>query len=157
MDRIDREILRMLQLNSKLSYAEIGGEVKLSVSGVKERLRKLMEKGIIKEFVAVLNPSIIGVDLCAFIQVEVDARENTQNFISRMSELPEVQECHHVTGPFTFLLKIRVKNTQELEQFLGKTLKSFSGVMRTNSLMVLSSSKETSAVMLPELVSANAR
>lgn len=157
MDRIDREILKMLQQNGKLSYAEMGGEVKLSVSGVKERLRKLMEKGIIKEFVAVLNPSIIGVDLCAFIQVEVDARENTQGFLARMTELPEVQECHHVTGPFTFLLKIRVKNTHELEQFLGTTLKSFSGVMRTNTLMVLSSSKETLAVMLPELAASSAR
>ena len=70
MDKIDREILTMLQQNGKLSYAEMGNKVKLSVSGVKERLRKLMEKGIIKEFVAILNPETLGVDLCAFVQVE---------------------------------------------------------------------------------------
>ena len=148
MDEIDRTILSMLQENGKLSSGEIGSHVGLSVSGVKERLRKLQEKGVIQKYVAVLGPKHVGLGVCSFVLVEFDTYEHEQSFQEQILTMPEVQECHHVTGQYSFLLKIRVEDNQKLENFLGENLKSMPGLQHIDTIVSLSPVKETTSMML---------
>ena len=146
MDHIDLKLLTHLQRNAKLSYAELGRRVGLGVSTVNERLKKLQARGIIREYVAVVNPKALGLDICAFVQVLMAEPDLESAFVEQMHQLPEVQECHCITGGFSYLLKVRVRDTTHLEAFLREKIKSLAGVARTQTVIALSTSKETLAL-----------
>jgi Lrp/AsnC family leucine-responsive transcriptional regulator len=146
MDSIDREILRLIQQDGRLSYGDLGTEVGLSVSAVNERLKKLQAAGVLRGWVALVEPKAVGLDICAFIQVLVDRPANCGPFLAKMAEQPEILECHHVTGDFSYLLKVRARDTSQLESIMSDVIKGVRGVVRTQTLIVLSSPKETTAV-----------
>lgn len=146
MDLIDRQIVALLQRDCRLSYADLGGRVGLSVSAVNERLKKLAARGVLRAFVAVVDAQAVGFGLCAFVQVLVDRPEQEGAFVARMTQTPEVQECHHVTGDYSYLLKIRARDTSHLETLLGDRVKSLPGVVRTQTIVVLSTPKESTEV-----------
>ncbi len=150
MDHIDLNLLTHLQSNAKLSYAELGRRVGLGVSTVNERLKKLQARGIIREYVAVVNPKALGLDICAFVQVLMAEPDLESAFVEQMHQLPEVQECHCITGEFSYLLKVRVRDTAHLEAFLREKIKSLAGVARTQTMIALSTSKETLALGVSE-------
>ena len=150
MDHIDLKLLGHLQTNAKLSYAELGRRVGLGVSTVNERLKKLQARGIIREYVAVVNPKALGLDICAFVQVLMAEPDLESAFVEQMHQLPEVQECHCITGEFSYLLKVRVRDTTHLEAFLREKIKSLAGVARTQTMIALSTSKETLALGVSE-------
>lgn len=139
----DVEIIRLLQENGKLSYAEIGLKIGLSVTAVKERIKKLIQTKILTDNVYIPNPEKLGFDICAFVQVLMPMVSEEENFVMQIDKIPEVQECHFITGEYSYLLKIRVRNTKDLEALIGKKIKSITGVTRTNTIIALTSSKET--------------
>lgn len=147
MDEIDRQLLTLLQLNGRLSYQELGGQVGLSTSAVNERVKKLQAAGVIRGTVTLVDSKVVGLDLCAFMQVLTSEPQNERTFLERLQDISEVQECHHVTGEFSYLLKIRTRNTSSFEELL-KQIKELPGVVRTHTIVSLSSPKETTAVPL---------
>jgi Lrp/AsnC family transcriptional regulator, leucine-responsive regulatory protein len=144
LDPIDRRLLALLQKDGRASYAELAKAVGLAVSSVNERVRKLAESGAITGTHAHVDPAAIGLELLAFIFVGWSDPTVEARFLKRVAEEPAVLECHHVTGSWNYLMKVRVRNTSMLEAFLGGAIKSVGGIERTESLIVLSSVKETS-------------
>ncbi|HEY7033404.1 MAG TPA: Lrp/AsnC family transcriptional regulator [Thermomicrobiales bacterium] len=151
MDETDRELLALLQEDCRMSYGELGGRVGLSISAVNERLKKLHARGVIRGCVAVLEPRAVGLDVCAFVQVLIERPEHDAAFLAAIGAMPAVLECHHVTGDFSYLLKVRVADTAALETFLSRELKGLAGVVRTHTAIALSSAKEATALDLAAL------
>ncbi len=143
MDFKDREIIDLVQEPGKLSYSEIGDKVDLSITAVKERMRKLISSGTISESLHIPNPEMLGLDICAFVQVLMPVPTEEENFVEKIALVPEVQECHYITGDYSYLLKIRVRNTKDLEKLIGEKIKTIAGVKRTNTLISLTTFKET--------------
>lgn len=143
LDETDRTILDRLQANGSLTYAEIGAAAGLSASAVNDRLKRLRAEGVIRRMTAEIDPAAIGLGLLAFILVSVNEPPAEARFRAAMKAAPEVLECHHLTGDFSYLLKLRLRDTAHLEQFLTDRLKPLSGVARTHTLIALSSVKET--------------
>lgn len=143
MDDIDRKIIAHIQQDGRASYAEIGIAVGLSVSAVNERLKKLQLSGVIAGWTARIDPTALGLGILAFVQVLLDRPEHDQPFCDALRQWPAVQECHHVTGEWSYLLKIRVKDTTTLETFLSKQLKSLPGIVRSHTVIALSSVKDS--------------
>ena len=146
LDDQDRQLLALVQVNSRLSYAELGGQIGLSASAVHERLKKLQTQGVIRGFGARLDPRALGLDLCAFIQVLIDRPEHDAIFVAAMEALPEVLECHHITGDYGYLLKVRTHDARSLERLIAESIKSLPGAVRTLTTVALSTAKETAAV-----------
>ena len=146
LDDIDRNLLKILQVDGRTPYAELGKAVGLAVSSVNERVRKLAERGVISGVHAHIAPEALGLDLLAFVFVGWSDPQVEPQFLARIADEPAVLECHHVTGAWNYLLKVRVRNTRMLEAFLGSVIKGVNGIQRTESLIVLSSRKETSAI-----------
>ncbi len=146
LDAIDRKLVALLQADGRMSYAELGKAVGLAVSSVNERVRKLAERKVITGIHAHVAPSALGLDLLAMIFVGWSDPSVETRFLARIADEPAVLECHHVTGAWNYLLKVRVRNTLTLEAFLGAVIKSVDGIERTETLIVLSSPKETSAL-----------
>ena len=136
LDDIDRHILAVLQENCKLPLAKIGERVGLSAPSVNERIRKLEENGIIRGYTAVLDARKLGKDVTAFIGVFIEHPRLIGKFERELDRLEAVQECHHVTGQHTILLKLKTDNTSKLEQLI-REIRSIEGVARTETLVVL--------------------
>ena len=143
LDDIDRAILRQLQKDGRTPYAELGKAVGLATSSVNERVKKLGERGVITGVHAELSTEALGLDLLAFIFVGWSDTGAEEGFLARISEESAVLECHHVTGGWNYLLKVRVCNTRMLEAFLARVIQAEPGIHRTESIIVLSSAKET--------------
>tara|TARA_R110002074_G_scaffold379533_1_gene557824 strand:+ start:3229 stop:3699 length:471 start_codon:yes stop_codon:yes gene_type:complete len=146
LDATDLAILEAIQRNGNLSHAEIARMVGLAVSSVHERIRKLVERGVITGWVARLAPDALGLDLLAFVYVLMDRPESAPAFIETANGIPEVQECHHIAGDWNFLLKIRIRNTAAFEVLLTNRLKTVPGVVRTQTVITLVSYKDTAAL-----------
>ncbi len=147
-DNIDIKILKMLQENAKIPQAEIASAVNLSLAAVNERIKKLERSGAIKGYTAVLDSKKLNVNITAFIDVFVEHPKYEERFMEIMNEHEEVQECHRITGDFSFHLKVRVSNIESLENFVINVLNSIEGVRQTRTYIVLSTSKETISLPL---------
>lgn len=143
LDGIDRTLLTELQEDDRLSLAELGRRAGLSVSATKERIDKLVARGVISGFRAQLSPDILGLDLLAFVFVGWSDPATETAFLERIASEAHVLECHHVTGVWNYLLKVRLPNTRALEGFLASVIKSVPGVQRTETIICLSTRKET--------------
>ena len=146
LDDIDRKLLRLLQENDQASLGELGSVVGLAPSSVKERIKRLRDADVITGFHARVRPGALGLDLLAFVFVGWADAETEAPFLKRVRRERSVLECHHVTGAWNYLMKVRLRNTGELERFLADVIKSLHGVLRTETIIVMSSAKETLAV-----------
>lgn len=148
LDETDRRILDLLQQDDRQSLTVLGKQVGLAASSVNERIRRLVKHGAIEGFFARVRAEAVGLDLLAFVFVGWSDPAVEAPFLKRIAACAMVQECHHVTGAWNYVLKVRLANTRELEGFLGTVIKGVRGVERTETLIVLSSAKETAALPL---------
>ena len=150
LDKVNVEILRLLQKNARMSASEIGNAVGLSVPAAAERVKKLTESGYIKEFATVLSPKELGYDVTAFIVVDCTSSDLYDHVVEKSAQNKNVLECHSITGEGSHLLKILAHNSEDLEAQLSK-IQSWSGVVRTHTMFVLSTYKETTEIALEHL------
>ena len=141
LDNVDRHILSILQEDCTLQLAKIGERVGLSAPSVAERIKKLEDSGIIRGYTAVLDARKLGKDITAFIGVFIDHPKLIKSFEKEIDRIEAVQECHHITGEHTVLLKVKVENTSALEELIRR-IRSIDGVMRTETSIVLSTYTE---------------
>ncbi len=141
LDQMDVQILACLQEHCKTPLAKIGEQVGLSPPAVIERIKKLEEGGVIVGYTALLDAHKLGYDIAAFIGVQTSTPRGIRDVEERIERWPEVLECHHVTGSYTLLLKVRAANTSALEALISH-LRSIEGVARTETMVVLSTHTE---------------
>jgi Lrp/AsnC family leucine-responsive transcriptional regulator len=151
LDEIDHRLLALLQKDDRLSLADLGKQIGLSASSVNERIKRLGARGVIEGFHAHVFPDALGLELLAFVFVGWSDPAAEAPFLDRIAASPAVLECHHVTGTWNYLLKVRLPNTRELERFLAEVVKPALGVQRTETIIALSSTKETTALMADPL------
>jgi len=142
LDPTDRRILAMLQDNAKIPQAEMAKAVGLTAPSVNERVRKLERAGYIRGYVALLNERKLGHDITAFVEVFIEHPKFEAGFIEAVSTLDEVLECHHITGEFSLLLKVKVADMAAFRRLLIEKLNTVRGVRQTRTLIVLATSKE---------------
>jgi Lrp/AsnC family leucine-responsive transcriptional regulator len=146
MDERDRKILDLVQRDAKLPQAELAKRVGLSTAAVNERLKKLEHSGAIQRYAAVVDPVSVGAPLAAFVEVFIEHPRREPAFIERVLAMDEVQECHHITGEFSVLLKVRVRDMESLQRLIIRQLNGAEGVRQTRTVMVLSTVKEESYI-----------
>lgn len=149
MDDKDRLILQLLQRDAKTTQAEIGARVGLSAGSVNERIRKLERDGAIRKWTILVDDQAVGAELTVFIEVFIESPEFEDEFVSLMEGLPEIQECHFVTGEFTCLLKAKVESRGALRNLVFDRINAFRGVRQTRTYLALATTKEDPGVFVP--------
>ncbi|MBB6253858.1 Lrp/AsnC ligand binding domain-containing protein [Nitrospirillum iridis] len=151
LDRIDLNILRILQEDGRLSNVELSRRVNLSPTPCLERVRRLERDGYIQGYAARLDPERLGRSLMAFIEVRLDrtSPDVFQLFADAVARMDEIQECHMVAGGFDYLIKVRVADMAAYRAFLGDKLSSIQGVAQTHTYMVMEEVKSTAAIPVP--------
>ena len=149
LDRHDLEILDLVQSDAKTTQSEIAERVGLSVQAVSERLKKLESRGVIRKYVALLDAKRLGKDITSFVSVLLEHPKHDDSFQEAVAKCPEILECHHVVGQYSYLLKVKVEDTAALESLLARRIKAIGGVSQTVTVVVLSTSKEETAIDIP--------
>lgn len=145
LDEVDVRLLQMLQEDAKSSLSQLGGHVNLSAPAVMERVRKLEQAGVITGYHARVNAPRVGLDIAAFIGVHLGNLKGLAEVEAWIDHVPEVLECHHVTGGPTLMLKVRARNTHALEELINR-VRSLEGVENTETMVILSTHTERSAL-----------
>lgn len=147
MDDKDKLILSLLQKNGRMTASEMAGEVDLSVPAVTERIRKLTEGGALKDFRAVLDAKKVDYDVTAYILLDMSSSSSYGDMVQYAQDNDEVLECHSITGEGSHILKVRTHDTSSLESLL-RNIQSWPGVIRTHTMIVMSTFKEATYLQL---------
>jgi Lrp/AsnC family leucine-responsive transcriptional regulator len=154
LDPVDRQILALLQDNARIPQAEIARTVGLAPSAVLERLRKLEARGVVRDYVTVLDPRALDQRLLAFVAVRTTDRPGEARVSDTLAAIPEVLEAHQVAGDDCLLLKIRARDPEHLSQILRERIGSVEGVRSTRTTIVLETIKESPRLPLGVVPSA---
>jgi DNA-binding Lrp family transcriptional regulator len=150
IDDLDRRLLVYLQTNARASTAALARRFKLSGPGLQKRLRKLEDRGVIHRYATIVSRQAVGLDLLCFVNVMLaHHRPNSiKRFPGRIERMPEVLECHFLTGEYDYLLKVVVSNHDHLERFLFEKLMKVDGVDRIRTSIVVKEVKMSTALPL---------
>jgi Lrp/AsnC family leucine-responsive transcriptional regulator len=153
IDEKDTKILAILQQNGRATNVDISKAVELTPSATLERVRKLEERGLIKGYMALLDPHAVELGLVAFIFVRVDDRDDvlgrSEDTAEGLAALPSVQELHHLAGEDCFLVKVRARDTDDLYRILRDEFGKFKAIRSTRTTIVLKTVKESARLPLP--------
>jgi len=144
MDSIDRQILKLLEENSKQNTKEIAQKIGLTVSPTYERIKKLEESGVIKQYVAVLDYEKLGQKIMVYCQVSLTkhSKDLIDNLIRAINSYDEVLVCQHVSGNYDFLLKVCVEDMNAYQKFIIEKLSIIEGISNLQSSFVMSEVKK---------------
>jgi Lrp/AsnC family leucine-responsive transcriptional regulator len=145
LDQIDKHILEILQANAKITNSQLATEIGLSPAPTLERVRKLENGGLIKSYHAEIDVKQMGLGTGVFVLISLSAHKKSQimSFVDKINKIPEVIECHHITGSGDFLLKILTKDISSYQQLILNTLADIDEIGNMQSMMILSTFKES--------------
>lgn len=152
LDKIDRQILRILQREGRISYVELGERVGLSTTPCMERVKRLEREKFIISYGARLNPQKLQASLLVFVEISLTSKSASifEDFRRAAIKLPHVMECHLVSGDFDYLVKARISEMASYRKLLGDILLKLPGVRESKSYIVMEEIKETLELPVPD-------
>ncbi|MGQ9644310.1 MAG: Lrp/AsnC family transcriptional regulator, partial [Ignavibacterium sp.] len=150
IDSIDKQILSILQQDAQITNVELARKIGISPPAMLERVKRLEKNGIIKRYVAIVDPSKISKGIFALVSVSLSAHQlsSIDQFTRQIKKLDEVLECYHVAGEEDFILKIAVSSIEEYEKFILSKLTKINGVNKVNTKFVLSTVKYNTKIKI---------
>jgi Lrp/AsnC family leucine-responsive transcriptional regulator len=136
VEDLDRHIVELLVRDGRMSYTDLGKATGLSTSAVHQRVRRLEQRGVIRGYAAIVDPESVGLSLTAFISVKPFDPSAPDDISERLADVPEIEACHSVAGDENYILKVRTRTTEDLEDLLQR-LREKAGV-QTRTTVVLS-------------------
>jgi Lrp/AsnC family leucine-responsive transcriptional regulator len=150
LDETDLQILKTLQKNAKLTTKELADAVHLTPTPVFERQKRLERQGYIKKYTAVLDPEMLGQELLVFCKVKLNQINHkiADNFSERIRAIPEVTECYNTSGSYDYLLRVRVRDMKQYQEFVLTKLGDIEHVASIESTFVMSEVKQSYGINL---------
>lgn len=145
LDRIDLKILAILQREGRISVTELAERVSLSATPCSDRVKRMEREGVITGYHARVNPAALGKNLLVFLEIKLSAKSGDvfDKVKKELLYVPEVMECHLVSGDFDYLVKARLTEMNEYRRLLGEILKRLPASAESHSYIVMEEIKET--------------
>jgi len=158
LDKIDRKILAILQQDARISITDLAEQVGLSVTPCGERVKRLEKEGVILGYHARLDPHMLELSLLVFVEIKLAAKSGAifEQFKREVVKLPNVLDCHLVSGEFDYLVKARIPKMADYRRLLGDILLTLPGAQESKSYIVMEEVKETLNLPLAETDAAKA-
>jgi DNA-binding Lrp family transcriptional regulator len=150
-DQTDKNILEILQSDAKITNAQLSKEIGLSPAPTLERVKKLENSGVIKSYHALLDQHEIGLGVSTFITVTLQGhrKDFIQKFVDRVASIPEVVECHHITGQGDFMLKVVAADIPSYQKLILETISEIPEIDDMQSTVILSTFKNSKVLPIP--------
>jgi Lrp/AsnC family transcriptional regulator, regulator for asnA, asnC and gidA len=137
IDVLDRKILTVLMNDAVVPYTEIAKQLDVSAGTIHVRMKKLFDLGVVVGSQLIVNPSIIGYDICAFIGIFLDKGSAYNNVRQQMQAIPEIVELHYTTGIYSIFAKVLCRDTNHLREVLNEKIQPIQGIQRTETFITL--------------------
>ena len=145
LDEFDRKILVVLRKDGRITFTDLAQQVGLSKTPCQQRVKRLVENGVIVGFRAIVDPAKLGLDHVAFAEVKLsDTREAAlKEFNAAVRQIPEVEECHMIASSFDYLLKVRTGDIRKYRMVLGEKISSLPHVASTSTFVAMETVRES--------------
>ncbi len=152
LDRLDRRILALLQQDGRMSMKDLAEQVGLSITPCIERVKRMERDGVIMGYYARVNPAALGAALLVFVEITLDHKSGNMfdQFRREVLRIPEVMECHLISGDFDYLIKARIREMSEYRKLRGDILLQLPGAVQSKSYVVMEEIKETLTIHVEE-------
>ena len=137
LDATDRKILRFLIKNARMPYLEIARECGISGAAIHQRIKKLEDMGVIMGSRLVVAPKSLGFDVCAFISIRVSDITRQQDTVEQLRKIPEIVECHYITGSYNLMVKLYCVDNEHLMRMIFDHILQVQGVSSTQTYISL--------------------
>jgi Lrp/AsnC family leucine-responsive transcriptional regulator len=149
LDEKDMAILRLLQHNARITVKEISDKIHLSTTPVHERIKRMEEAGVIKQYATLVNHTKVKKSLMVICYVSLKQHNKTAGakFIKMIQEMNEVVECYNISGEFDFMLKVMAENMDDYYNFHVNKLSEAENIGHVQSVFVMGVIKQTHVLM----------
>jgi len=139
LDSLDRRVLQLLTTDARTPFLEVARQCKVSGAAIHQRVQKMIDAGVIEGTQYNLSPKGMGYLTCAFIglQVNLTSTSTHEEVFERIQQIPEVVECHHITGKYSLLLKIFAKDNENLKKIIVEKIQSIVEIVATETFISL--------------------
>lgn len=137
LDAIDRKILKFLVKNARMPYLEIARECGISGAAIHQRVNKLEDMGVILGSRMTVNPKMLGFDVCAFVNLNIQDPMMSSSIAERIKLIPEIVECHFVTGTYAVMVKLYCVDNEHLMRTIFDNILRIPGVINTQTYISL--------------------
>jgi Lrp/AsnC family leucine-responsive transcriptional regulator len=150
LDSIDKALVNLLQKDSRQTNKALAYQLDMSVTAIFERIKKLENNGVLKKYVALVDHKVVNKNFSAFCHIKLvqHSRDFVVKFEKEVTKLPEVLECHHISGDYDYLLKVVVKDMEAFREFMVNKLTSIQHIGSTHSMFVINEVKNSTALEL---------
>jgi len=140
IDELDRKILKLITKNARIPYLEVARECKVSGAAIHQRIQRLTKMGIITGSEFSISPKKIGFDTCAYVGIFLESASLYPEVVEQLREIPEITQCHYITGVYSIFIKIFTRNNEDLKHLLVDKLQAIKGISRTETFISLEES-----------------
>ncbi len=152
LDSIDRKILDELQSNGRLSIVELASRVNLTKTPCSQRVRRLESGGVISGYSAQIDPVVVDMNHVMIVHVNLvqTANGSLEDFNDAVKQIPEIQTCMMIAGPFDYMLQVRTRGIAHFRELLGEKISKLPNVMQTHSFAVMETVKDSNVIAMWE-------
>jgi len=140
IDKLDKKILNILSKNARIPFKDVAAECNVSRAAIHQRVQRLIDSGVITGSGFDIDPSSLGYKTCTYVGITLERGSMYRDVVKRLMLVPEVVECHFTTGPYTMLVKLYVRDNEQLMTLLNGQLQEIPGVVATETLISLEQS-----------------
>jgi Lrp/AsnC family transcriptional regulator, regulator for asnA, asnC and gidA len=137
IDSLDRKILSILTRNARMPFLEVARECDVSGAAIHQRVQRLTKLGIISGSEFIVDPKRLGYNTCAYVGIYLDNAALFNDVSARLMKIPEITQCHYITGQYAMFLKVYAKDNDDLRRVLADKIQSIDGILRTETFISL--------------------
>jgi len=140
IDDLDRMILALITRNARIPYLEVARECKVSGAAIHQRIQRLMKMGVITGSEFIISPKKIGFATCAYVGIFLDSASLYPEVVTQLRKIPEITQCHYITGGYSIFIKIYTRDNEDLKHLLVDKVQAIPGISRTETFISLEES-----------------
>ena len=140
LDELDRKILSLITKNARIPYLEVARECKVSGAAIHQRIQRLTKMGVITGSEFSISPKKIGFATCAYVGIFLDSASLYPEVVEQLKDIPEITQCHYITGGYSIFIKIFTRDNEDLKRILVNKVQAIEGISRTETFISLEES-----------------
>lgn len=137
IDELDEKILKLITKNARIPFLEVARECGVSGAAIHQRVQRLLNIGVVTGSEFIVNPQKLGYNTCAYMGIYLEKAKFHTQVVEALRNIPEVVECHYVTGQYAIFVKIQTKTNRHLKELIDKELQDVEGIARSETFISL--------------------
>lgn len=137
IDALDEKILKLITRNARIPFLEVARECGVSGAAIHQRVQRLLNIGVVSGSEFLINPQKLGYNTCAYMGIYLDKATSHRKVVEELEKIPEIVECHYITGQYAIFVKVQTKTNKHLKKLIDEQIQTIEGISRTETFISL--------------------